>query len=467
MNSETLTPVHQEILLLIHSGLNITDKIAKSLNLTPTTCRRRISELETNGYLTKVVAAQSKVLTLSSKGNQATTIISGVSEKSRGLLSKNLRVHNCRWSSAIERMPWKFHDDLVKNSFTVSQTKNWAQYINKDFGHDMTIVFNPKKVHFWVDEFFIDDPMDYYVVTERRLKLVVDELQKRFPGLVIGSPQKWFTVHSQHLAKMGGPLAKKFEAHAKATGVAEVYHGKNLDVDHSHGVWEEETKDNRLAPLHMEQLGFFFDSLLDPKNYFNPADFKRLSADVRVVRVEQNEQENAFSVGLSAVQDDIKVVRSDLWASSEAHSVAIKDVRGDTDALARSMNVMADAVMRSAVDQAKAIGSLSDAHSILSQGQAVLGNSLESLGDGQARITEILNVFGVAMHEHVTLVTELQTVTRGFEKAWQASLSQQQKFNEGQNDFNVALVGAIGELSKPWYVKFVEYVKSLIRARKQ
>lgn len=354
---EELSLMHLDILRLIDSGVNTNKTISKRLQLPRSTLKRRLDDLMELHLVHKQIAGNSRVYVLSTQG---------VELLNAGLWNtpkKNveMKVHKVQWSAAIVRRPWDLHDDLLRHSFTVSEHRNWSKYKLKNYEEGVTIVFNPRKVHFYIHEFFIKSPMEYYPVAQEKLLRLCRMLQEKFPGLVLGEPKKLFTVHSQHIVKQGGPLAKKFEEHARQTGNPQVYHGKRLDVDHSQGVWEEETKDPRSAPADMHDLGHFFDSWLEEP--FSPS-------DVREARSEAREA----------------VARADGYVG------VVRDGFGDTAVRLREVGR-------------------------LQRGQGKVFGRLLGLQARQTELFDVLSqnmgVFSDAMSEHVKLVRALQGVAEG------------------------------------------------------
>jgi predicted transcriptional regulator len=393
---DELSLMHLDILRLIESGANTNKMISKRLQLPRSTLKRRLDDLLGLHLIKKQIAGNARVYGLSSQGTDLLNAGYRTPPKKRF----DLKAHKVQWSAVIVKKPWKLHDALLKNSFTVSQHKNWSKYKVRDDEEGVTIVFNPKKVHFFLHEFFIDSPMEYYDVAQEKLLRIKKSLEEKFPGLVLGEPKKLFTVHSQHIVKQGGPLAKKFEEYAQKTGNPQVYHGKRLDIDHSQGDWEEETKDPRLAPADMHDLGHFFDSWLEEP--FFPGDVKRMRSEVSDVQVRQ---------------------------------------KADSDEIMRSMAALSEGMV--------AIG------------KTVGENELRA-AHRHDQAQEQLTTFAVAMHEHVTLVKALQE--NAFALTKQSALQNknfqaQGMAMEAQAKAMEELVGLVYALQRPWYAKLADSVK--------
>ena len=455
---QVITKIHMDILCLISEYVNTIQLISDRLKLPRTTVKRRLDELLEHHYIARVPDGKTHIYLITSTGNSAKTIFSSTPENARKLIGEVLKAHKVQWSAVIVEKPWELASDLEKHSFTVSSHKNWDKWTYYDIDNDLTIVFNPNKVHVFLHEFFIDSPMEYYDRAKEACIKVCMDLQEKFPGLKLGTPKKVFTVHSQHIVKQGGPLAKAFEHHAEVTGVSQVYHGKNLDIDHSDGPWEEETKDPKVAPAHMEDLGHFFDVWLD-KPFF-PQEIHDMKQDVSDVEQKQVTSEQAISnleQKHTSMEQSMNNKVDELSHQMSASESSIKhEMTLQHSTLRKDMELLGKGLVKLSEGQMV----LSKGQEILQAGHTTLGNSIDKLYESHEAQNNAMSTFAVAMDEHVALIKILQKTSK----------SNADNFNKGLDMLyksHLEMLDMIKELKKPWYLKFSESMKQLFSKHKK
>jgi DNA-binding MarR family transcriptional regulator len=414
--------------------------IAKKLKTPRSTLKKDLDELLDMGFLKKIIAGNARVYELTNIGNEAMTeLLAMTRSEKKGL--QGFRVHNVRWSSVIERQPWKLNDALKENNFTVSNMNNWAQYTWNNKEEGVTIVFTPQKVHFFIEELWTDSPMDYYPIAQKKLLRIARGLEEKFSGLKLGSPERVFMIHKQHVANVG-PLSQLADAYEMQTGHQVTYHGDRVHLDKSKGYYEEETVDKQQAPMDMENLVDFF-------NEWTKAPF--WPKEVAILQASNEDLKQNLALDKKEITQKI----ADLGVSTTKQHNHIID----------------------------GMGMLSKQHEVLSRNDQVLSSGLQKLSDSQITmnehikglsgvvgdVAESINVFGVAMHEHVALVKQLQQVSSDFKNAWGASVAEQNDFNAKMmaliDNNNTRLTKAVLELATPWYVKLGRSVRSLFKKK--
>lgn len=441
MSTDSFTTTHLDILSYVKSGINNVTAISEKLSISRSTIKRRVDDLLDHKLVEKNIAGNTRVYTLTQQGT--IFLKQGLSKKPTD--GEVLKAHKVQWSVDIMRKPWKLHDQLEKNSFTVSEHNTWQKYTTKDFAEGVTIVFNPNKVHFYIHEFFLDSPMEYYPVAQEKLLRVCNDLQDKFPGLKLGEPKRLFTVHSQHVVKQGGPVAQKFEEEAIRTGVPKVYHGKRFTVDHSQGDWEEETVDPKTAPADMHDLGYFFDEWLE--NPFFPKDFH-----TKQRTAERNEQ------SVAKAQSDIQ----DLHKSSVSAHKRISSL--ETRSKRRTEKLLSTVAELQQGQDAFAERYENDQEALSKVMEGVLRSHMNmelKSAERHGMTMEQLETFGVAMREHVTLVKALQASAAAVtHKADQntKNFELQSEAIDKQSEMIGQLIDVVKELKKPWYRKVFEFL---------
>ena len=442
MSVSSLSNHHLDIVRLISKEVNTATKISKALKISRSTIQRRLEELEEHKFVGKIIAGNTRPFILTTAGVE----VLNLNLESSNVNGEVLKAHKVHWSAVITRKPWSLHDDLLKQSFVVSKNNRWSQYKKEDAEEGVVILFNPNKVHFFIHEFFINSPFEYYEKAVTKLRRISAKLCDMFPGLVLGEPKKVFSVHSQHIVKQGGPLSSRFALEAHKTGVAQVFHGKNLNVDHSKGIWEEETVDNRLAPAHMVDLGQFFDDWLE-KPFF-VSEFHDLKDEAGKLREESAKE-------IKGVSDKVEVFDLELKNfKHEALSLTVENKK-EVGVVVSRVDGIQEEVVSLKDDLNSNFRALSQGQLVLQEGLQGLAGSLNALGESHARTAKSMDTFAFAMHEHVTLI-----------KALQENAKAQGDAIRSQEKVMLELVDLFKEASRPWYVKFADFIKKSLKKAK-
>lgn len=426
--SEDLRNEYLDLLSLILRGTNTSAKMAVKLKIPRKTVSNRLSILYQKGYVDKEIVFNSRPYSLTSKGQNAMAAwLSTLSGRYQDKPTR-LHAHKVTWYMDISKKPWELHDLLLKHAFVAKPIKGWHKYVKEAKG--LKIVFNPNTVYVYMDVFYLENPMEYYDRAIDIMEGVKVDLESRFPGLVLGSPNKQMVVESNHIVRQYGPLAMKFYEESIKAGRPVVFHGKRLNVDFSQGPPEEETVAAATAPADMLALGDFFDRWLAVP--FMPEDVHRIGSDVHETQ---------------AVVQQTRVVVHETMAS-------VQEVRGSVQSVQADLGPLKEEVSGVRKD----LGELS-------------GTILPWAEDMSALMTaqvKNMDTFSTAMHEHVVLVKALQGVTQQQGEslaAFMGAQAQQSRAAREQADAVIASVGslaaAVTEMATPWYVKAWRGIKKV------
>lgn len=314
--------VYQDLLRLVLRGKDTSTKIQPILKLSRSTISRRLQWLEKHSYLSSDRAFNSKPFRLTKKGRESMSRFLNNQKLIHQSKTQNpLSAHKVTWYFDITKAPYDLRDLLHKNSFMPSTHNTWSKFRRKLY-QDAVIVFNPKKVYVYLDEFCIDSPMEYYALAHKKLMAIQQDLENRFPGLVLGKPDRVMVVESNHLVKEYGPLAMKFYEESIKKGEKIVYHGKKLNVDFSKGSPEEETVDKHTAPADLQDLGFFFDRWLESPIY--PKELHHMKADINISKQELNEIKETSKQDLNQIKDNLIIQGSSITRMAENNDTFAK-----------------------------------------------------------------------------------------------------------------------------------------------
>lgn len=428
-----------DILHEILAGKNTATKLSKALSLPYSTISDRLGKMVKEEFIYKDVAFNTRPYRLTKKGKNAITdFLSTLTAQNHG--KSRIRAHKVCWYFDIVRAPYDLRKQLGKNSFSVSIHNTWPKYSRKLY-EDAQIVFNPNKVYVYTEEFYLDSPMEYYEKAMTRLEEIRKDLQDRFTGLVLGSPDKKMVTESNHLARVHGPLAMKFYKDSIKKGEKIAYHGKNLHVDFSDGPPEEETVDKRKAPAHLDELGQFFDDFLD-----DPMPWK----EVHAVR-ERNDQVVHDVQELQVRSNEVKARTKKTDSQLKYLKKSVSDGKTRTAKLESELvnlqGLAAEQTKLSIETNKTAINIKEDLHAMHGVVQELSNLGIQT-NQQMMVMNETMGVFQTAMAEHLGLISALKDVAV--------------TTKEGMDNQAAVLATAlqqIAEAQKPWYKKAWEKLK--------
>jgi DNA-binding MarR family transcriptional regulator len=453
MTPKPLSTQDFDMLILVRNGKKFLGQISTEMGMPITTVKDRLDKLVQKGYLVKEIAFNKRPYSLTEVGTEAVTVflctLRGRKEKG----SSTLRAHKVVWYMDIVKSPPTLKEDLTGNAFSVSPVnKNWSRYIKHE--EDYKVVFNPRKVYVYIDEFFIDTPLEYYPRAMEKVEAVKKKLEAQFPGIELGTPAKKMVVASNHIVKKFGPLAMKFWEESVKQGEPIVYHGDRLQIDYSDGDPEEETVDRRTAPADMEFLGQWFNQLIE-----KPIEVSELHRTTMAA----SEAKHGLD-GLKAQLDEqarhgdeqVRVLGEQARQAHEQVTSQVQVLSGQVQA--------GNGLLESA---AKTI--LLHGEELRSQG-IILGRNVEMQGQNNEMLHKLVmnhEDFAIAMREHVVLVKGLQegaiAMRHGIDEVvlmvTQALAVQQKLHNDSQQqttDLILKFMGEVLEAQKPWYQKWWE-----------
>jgi DNA-binding HxlR family transcriptional regulator len=516
MRGETIEERYMDILLLILRGKNTSSKISKSLKIPRKTVSNRLTALYKKGYIEKNLVFNSRPYMLTSKGKEGTAIflstLKGRSQKD----FRQLQAHKVSWSLNITKKPHELNDLLYKNSFTVSRHKNWHKF-RKEY-EDYKIVFNPNMVYIYFNAFYINDPMEYYDIAIDKVRKIKKELEERFPGLVLGTPDLEMAAESQHIARKHGPLAMKFMEESIKNGKSIVYHGSHLNVDFSEGPPEEETVDKKTAPIDMLSLGNFFNDWIKkpiPVSELHATKDKVEQTAKLQVSLESDYKEDISNINASINSTDNKVKDLDTGIKSEFENLKqqILDIskaqqesqdklsssilqvsKAQQESQARLNNSIIETSKTYYESQDKLNKLIYETSKAQQEAQASLSNSIietsraqleaqeentkvqNQIQDNLIRLNNSQEIFATAMHEHVALIKTLQVLAQKNKEGLENGLERMGNLVKDSFDYlnheldvrdkefrkeQVLLLKILAEHTKPWYLKIWHKLKNM------
>lgn len=349
MGSEKLRDGLLDLLLKVEEGYDTATKIARSLKLPLTTIISNLKLLEKKGYLTSKKFFNKRVYELSLMGSTATTNFRDPTKVEARKVNKQLYAHKVSWSMKIVKEPVWLRDKLKEGGFISNSHRNWLS-LNRKFDN-YTIAFHKNRVFVYFTEFSLPGGApDYFILGNDKMSEIKAFLENEYKGLKLGDLKQHtkFLIHNQHIVDRYGEVALKFQKVRELTGSKLAYHGKNFNVDFSHGP-EQEFISSSGAVADALNYAEFVDGFCEAP--FQAKDVTDIKSEV---------------VGL---QDGIKAILQE--------NKSFKEVLREVTKL-----------------------------------QVEQTNNLMAQGRLQAEQTNTMNVFARAMEEHLVLVKELQAVTK-------------------------------------------------------
>jgi DNA-binding Lrp family transcriptional regulator len=392
-----------DILIEIQKGNDTASDISKKLGIARTTVNNRIKKLSRQNLIRKGVKIHNKrQLLLTKTGEIAVTkFFRGFKEQPRK--SHLYRFHNYRYLMKITKAPVDLIARLKQDNFIVSSRRTWNAYV-KHGEEDYTIEFTPKSVILHVRQLHIDDIHTGELILRRFLKDTKKDLEKRFLGLVLGSPTLVAKLKAQHLAEdsESNVLAAYNQMFTEQSGQRIQFQGESLIIDNSKGPTEVET-------------------------------FRKQHAGDDMIHL--NEQ-----------LDFITSKRFDVEALDKAYK-ALQDVPTKiTD------------IEKATLSLSKAQISMNDGIVAMNQAMGNIASAVEKQGLSVVEMAKNNEDFAIAMREHLTLVNALQQVAYKTRDGMQTMAVEFASALKGIAQAQDRQAEALLQLSKPWYIKLKESI---------
>lgn len=466
-NGENLAEL--DILFAILENKTSPTSIAKRLNIPRKTIYNRLKKLLDKKYIKKDRYFNTSHYKITPKGKEILNSFTAEQDMTRKGLT--ITAHKVVWYFDISKKPKDIEDQLRHRSFSPSMHNTWAKYSKQEY-EDAKIIFNPQKVYVYLDEFFLKSPMEYYEKAISRMNDIKDDLENKFPGLVLGTPERKMVVQSNHVVRKNGPLAQKFLQESIKKGEKVVYHGKNLDIDFSQGEAEEETKDSKSAPAHLEDLGKFFDDWLENPILLDEIHEAKDNAN-HVEELKSQLDTTKSTADLNAKK--IEVIPN-LKREVTSNKKKLQDNKKQFTELRTDMSQMQHTIEKTnkkLSGQSETMEQMAETLRETTRAVNAMGGSIQSMADNNEK-------FAKAMEEHLTLVKSLQEVafrTREGMEYLTDNLGVQlgrelgQQINEGfsklgeqlaskQEESNKQMLELLKEMNTPWYEKLGKKIKS-------
>jgi len=185
------------------------------------------------------------------------------------LQPNSIRLHNLTFSVLIPRISkWNKRDKFLtlKNiNFKTIDMGTWkTQQIIID---KRKIWLNPKKIIFYMDDYYADTPLEAFSQAIIDLKVLVVKIQKKFSLKLIYNNSIDFEVGRQHYALIKNQLAKKYNKEKKKLFVYDSENKLRLLIDDSLKLNEFEAVDPKLSRDDSTVVQEHFKDIIEEKHY--------------------------------------------------------------------------------------------------------------------------------------------------------------------------------------------------------
>lgn len=244
-----LTKKARETILALRQPLPLKD-IAKQLNIKNYTALKRLQRLQEKGIVQKQIKTSITIYELTTLGRDICGQISIACKTQQKTI---IRVHNLRFKSTITRQPVELIEKLKESNWFEVDHNSWRGYRKNIY--DCLIEFTPRNIIFHIDQIVSSDA---YTAHGKAITIVMrakEYLENKYPGLVLGTPEKVATISRQHIASLYDPYAIKAKQNHFSGSTDRV------EVDASKDTPELET----IHPIHavndMQEILNFYDDI--------------------------------------------------------------------------------------------------------------------------------------------------------------------------------------------------------------
>jgi len=242
------TKLRKKILLSILS--KPTNKsLSKYLQISKQTISDNVRILIQNGFIEETIAFNVRLYTLTAKGIRTCPSFLGGDEAIP--LKNQIRSHYLVLKSAIIREAREWAKQ-AQESWIISHPKNWIEYRKNIF--DIMVVKTPNFFFYFFPERIDDDGfsnVDSFIGKANQLKKFLEE---EYQGLVLGSPEKVYSIQSQHHAILYDDLAMEYAKTSQKEGYKINYQSDRIHIDQSKGIPELETVNKAYALEDLNKL---------------------------------------------------------------------------------------------------------------------------------------------------------------------------------------------------------------------
>jgi len=181
----------------------------------------------------------------------------------------SIRLHNLTFSVLIPRISrWKDRDKFLTLKHIDFQTIDMGTWKTQQIIIDnRKIWLNPKKIIFYMDDYYADTPLEAFSEALNELKTLVSKIEKRFKIRLVFNNSIDFEVGRQHYALIKNQLAKKYNKEKKKLFVYDSENKLRLLIDDSLKLNEFEAVDPKESRIDSTIVQGHFKDIIEKKHY--------------------------------------------------------------------------------------------------------------------------------------------------------------------------------------------------------